>query len=609
MKTDYLRRLSEGVLLFDGAMGTMLYEKGIFINRCFEEACLTNPEFVSEIHKSYIDAGAQAITTNSFGANTVKLSEYGLADRVREINRAAVQLAREAAGDDIYVAGSIGPLGQRMEPIGKLKRAAAEKAFLSQAGALLEGGVDIILLETFKDVEELLFAAETISRKWPEIPLQAQFSIGPIGLDEYRREVPPIVRRLSAMEGVDVVGANCAVGPAETLEILMAMRGETGKPISVMPNAGFPREVDGRQIYLASPDYFSEYAKRYLEAGASVIGGCCGTTYEHIRKMARAVLNLDSGSRRIEIPRACEEAEPSEPMSLCARSGLGQALAEGRWITTIELVPPLGSDLSGITAKAAELKKGGITCVNIPDGPRASSRISALVTAFEIQRVSGVETILHVCCRDMNLIAVQAQLLGAQELGLRNMLFITGDPPKVGNYPDVTGVFDVDSIGLLSLASRLNRGIDLGGNPISAPTSFVVGAGINPVSPVLDREIERARKKAEAGAEFFISQPVFDAEQLLSFIEKIKDTGVPVIAGIWPFASYRNALFLSNEVPGVVIPRDVMARMKRHETREGAREEGIIIAREIVEQVRGSVRGIQVSPPFGKTKTALDVIG
>jgi len=566
MKTDYLQRLREGVLLYDGAMGTMLYDKGIFINRCFEDACLTNPEYVLAIHRAYIDAGAQAIMTNSFGANTVKLSGYGLADRVREINMAAVQLAREAAGETIYVAGSIGPLGQRMEPIGKLKRADAEKAFRLQAEALVEGGVDLIVLETFKDIDELIFAARTISSAWPDLPLPAHFSVGPKNLEEYRAEIPRIVRRLSACEGVDVVGTNCSVGPAETLEILMAMRGETDKPIAVMPNAGFPKDVDGRQIYLTSPDYFAEYAKRFLEAGASIIGGCCGTTPEHIGKMARAILKLDAGSRRVEIPRACAEANPAEPADLRCRSELGRALADGTWIRSAELGPPLGADLSSVAEIAAELRAGGYSCVNVPDGPRASSRVSALVTAYEIQRRAGIETILHVCCRDMNLIAIQALLLGAQELGLRNMLFVTGDPPKTGNYPDVTGVFDVDSIGLLGLASRLNRGIDLGGSPLPSPTSLVIGAGVNPVSPVIDREVERAFLKAEAGAEFFISQPVFDADQLLAFIERIRGTGVPVIAGIWPFASYRNALFLANEVPGVVIPKDVMDRMRRHDT-------------------------------------------
>ncbi len=608
-KTPYLQRLDRGVLLFDGAMGTMLYDRGVFVNRCFEETCLSRPELVSGIHEAMIDAGAQAITTNSFGANPVKLTGYGLQEKTAEINTASVRLAKDAAGADVYVAGSVGPLGQRLEPVGRISMERAQEAFALQMSTLLEAGVDLILLETFKNTDELLLAASVAKRLAPEIPVQAQFFLSSYQIENYADEARRIVDRLEESPHVDVVGMNCAVGPSFTLDILSGISGHTGKPVSAMPNAGFPKDVDGRQLYLASPDYFAEYALRFRDAGATVIGGCCGTTPEHIRKMGRMILNIDAG-RRVSLRPATEttKVEHAQPVPLVEKSKLGAALAAGTWITSVELVPPVGIDLQRILEKADQLKRDDVTCINIPDGPRASSRISALITALEIERHTGVETILHVCCRDKNLIGMQADFLGSQASGLRNMLCVTGDPPKVGNYPDVTGVFDVDSVGLLSLANQLNHGLDLGGNELPAPTSLVLGAGLNPAAAAPETEIERAYMKAEAGVEFFITQPVFDAEQLIGFLEKVADTDVPVIAGVWPLASYRNALFLNNEVPGVTIPDPIMARMQAIESKEAAREEGIRISREITDAVRHLIRGIQVSPPFGRLKTALDVI-
>lgn len=608
MKTPYIERLREGILLFDGAMGTMLYDRGIFINRCFEEVNLSRPEMVERIHRENIEAGAEVLTTNSFGANPIKLAGHGLADRTEEINRAAVRLARGVAGENAYVAASIGPLGTRIEPFGRLSQNEAQEAFTRQIRALLAEGVDLLLFETFKNLDELLLAVAAARELDTQVTIQAQASIGPYMSEEYRKEAPAIAKRLDATEGIDVIGFNCTIGPSDMLDILLSIRPLVHKPISIMPNAGFPKDIEGRQIYLTTPEYFAEYAQRFFEGGASVIGGCCGTTPEHIRRMGRAILTFGKARHEIEVTSGEKEPVRKEPLPLEERSGLGKALATGAWITSIELLPPLGADLTRVIEKARNLSSHGITCVNVPDGPRASSRISAFIAAIEMQRTGGVEAILHFGCRDRNLIAMQADLLAGEAVGLKNMLLITGDPPKVGNYPDVTGVFDVDSIGLLSLASRLNHGLDLGGTELAKPTSLVLGAGANPASAALQREIDRAYRKAEAGAEFFITQPVFDAEKLLSFIRSIEGTGVPVIAGVWPLASYRNALFLHNEVPGVMIPDEVMERMRKQETKEGAREEGIRIARKIVAEVRGAVRGVQVSPPFGRIKTALDVI-
>ena len=607
MRKKYLDRIKENIVLFDGAMGTMLYEAGVPLSSCFEEISISNPGLVKEIHRNYINAGAQVIETNSFGANRIKLKTYLLQDKVEDINRSAVRIAREEAGDDVYVAGSVGPVGERLAPFGKIDLKTAEKIFEEQMSALMKEDIDLFILETFRDIDELLLAARVAERLNPDIPVQAQFTMGPLNIEEYHKEAPAAAKRLNKERAVDIVGINCAVGPDHILEILMAVQPYVSKPVSVMPNAGLPRQIDNRNMYLASPAYFGNYAIKFYEAGASVIGGCCGTTPEHIKKAAQMVLPIDTGFRKGVIGSGGIEGDEKEPLPLSERSELGKALANGDWINTVELVPPMSTDLSGIIGKSADLKKNGVMCINLPDGPRASARVSVTVTALEIERKALIETIPHICCRDKNLIGLQAELLGAQAAGLRNLLIITGDPPKVGNYPDVTGVFDVDAIGLISLARRLNCGVDLGGKELPEPTSFVIGAGINPVSTGLEREIERAFEKAEAGAEYFISQPVFDPRQLLSFIERIKDTKLPVIAGIWPLASYRNALFLNNEVPGVTIPDDIMKRMEKADTKEAAKREGILIAREILDTVRSSISGIQISPPFGRIESAVDV--
>lgn len=629
MRKPYLERLREGVLLFDGAMGTMLYDKGIFVNQCFEHTTLTSPEIVLEIHSEMAAAGAQALTTNSFGANPIRLANYSLQHKTTEINRKAVELARSVAGEELYVAGSVGPLGITLAPVGSLTKDAAQEAFTTQMKALVEAGADLLILETFKNLEELLLAIRTAREVAPDLPIQAQFSFRPHRKDTSEEDIGWVFSSLED-SAADVIGLNCSTGPAYMLDILHTVTAAVSKPISVMPNAGFPREFEGRQLYMASPEYFSEYAIRFLEAGATVIGGCCGTTPDHIRKMGQSILSLGRAKRKVEIRRTAKEAagaggwtdagpgcrgtadregpEPIEPMPLKERSALGRALAEGSWITSVELVPPRGVSLDSVVEKSRILAEKRVSCINIPDGPRASSRISALVTAIEIHRAAGVEPMPHLTCRDKNIIGIQSELLGAQAAGIHNLLLLTGDPPKVGNYPDASGVFDIDSIGLLSLAHNLNRGIDLAGKQLSCPTSFVIGAGANPTAPVLSKEIEHAYRKAEAGAEFFITQPVFDVTLLEYFLEKIKPTGVPVIAGIWPLSSYRNALFLDNEVPGVSIPKDIQERMRQHTDKADAIEEGILIAREIVEAIRPLIAGVQVSPPFGRLETALRVL-
>lgn len=607
MKKPYLERIKEGIILFDGAMGTMLYDKGIFINQCFENINLTDPEKVVEIHRDMANAGAQVLTTNTFGANPLKLKSYNLEDKTAKINKQGVVLARSVAGDDLYIAGSIGPTGVRPAPLGSTPENEIIDAFKIQINALLEEGVDLLLFETFTNVEELLLAVKTARSLSKTIPIQAQVSLRPNESEDAEERYIRLFKQLDNEKAIDVIGMNCSTGPAFMLDILQIVQQYITKPVSIMPNAGFPRDFEGRQLYLASPDYFAEYALKFLDSGVCVIGGCCGTTPEHIKKMGDSVLSLDR-SRHKQLKISLNKAKPHPEVPLEYRSKLGNALQTGQWVTSIELVPPVGTTLDKIIQKSTLLKEHNITAINIPDGPRASSRISALVTAMEISRTTHIETIPHICCRDKNLIGLQSELLSAQAVGLHNVLIITGDPPKTGNLPDVTGVFDVDSIGLISLTSRLNSGLDLAGNILPDPTTIVIGAGANPAAQNIEKEVERIFLKAEAGADYFITQPVFDIDQLLSFLGKIKDAGKPVIAGVWPLASYRNALFLNNEVPGITIPQEIMKRMSTFENNERAREEGILIARSIIDTIKNEIAGVQVSPPFGRLETALNVI-
>ncbi|QEN04640.1 bifunctional homocysteine S-methyltransferase/methylenetetrahydrofolate reductase [Thiospirochaeta perfilievii] len=601
LKINYLEKVKKGITLFDGAMGTMLYDKGVFINRSFEEVNITNPKMVSKIYKEYVEAGAQVLTTNTYTANRINLGGYNLADRVEDIIKSGVLLAKEAAGDELYVAGSIG-----RAPNGTSYKEEIE-ALTEQVKLLIDCGVDIILFESFSDIDLLLELCE-ITKKYKNIPVQAQFTLPPVAPSEYIKLGRLYAQRLDRSKFTDVIGINCTMGPAEMLEILQDTINFIHKPFSIIPNAGHPKVVDGRQLYLSTPEYFAEYAKRFLDGGASVTGGCCGTTPQHIKKMADAVLSLDRGYQHIELAQVEDGVEFKTPLPLEKRSSLGRALKEGKWIETVELVSPMGSDISGFMSRVKLLDQAGVKYINIPDGPRASSRMSAFGTALHIKQSSNIEPILHVCGRDKNLIAMQADFLGAESFGLRDMLLVTGDPPKVGKYPDVTGVFDVDSIGMLDMTKRLNSNVDIGGASLTSGTAFVSGAGINPVAPFIDREIERAFQKAEAGAEFFISQPVYDIDLLSKFIDRIKGTGVPVIIGVWPLASYRNALFLQNEVPGVEIPKEIMTRMEKHSDKESARRDGVLIAREIVASLKEKIQGVQVSPPFGNINTALEVL-
>ncbi|MCX7973625.1 MAG: bifunctional homocysteine S-methyltransferase/methylenetetrahydrofolate reductase [Candidatus Aminicenantes bacterium] len=607
---EWLNLFQERVILADGAMGTMLYNKGIYLNLCFDEVNLTNPDLVRSIHREYIQAGAEIIETNTFGANRFKLKKYGLEDKVREINLAGVAIARQEAGSKVWVAGSIGPLGVKIEPWGSTSIEEAEEAFREQAAALLAGGVDLFILETFSDINEIHQAIKAIQKEAPEVLIIAQMTIEEDGNSLYGTTPEVFTRKLEEW-GAHIIGVNCSVGPAAMLQCIERMARVTAKPLSAMPNAGIPRNVEGRNIYLCSPDYLAEYARRFILNGVRLLGGCCGTTPAHIRAIRGAIRSLQPAHRPIIfIKEEVEEAKETMPKPMAEKSALGQKLSEGKFVVSVEIVPPRGCDPTSALEIARQLKDKGVDCVNIPDGPRASARMSSMALAFLIQAQAGLEVILHYTCRDRNLLGIQSDLLGIHAHGIRNLLLITGDPPKLGDYPDATAVFDVDSIGLTKVVNSLNRGLDIGRRRLPQPTSFLIGVGVNPGAINIDYEMSRFHWKVEAGAEFAITQPVFDIQLLENFLRRAEPYKLPIIAGVWPLASLRNAEFMHNEVPGARVPEEIMGRMRRAQevSPERAREEGIAIAQEIVSQIKNLVQGIQISPPLGRYEAALQVL-
>ncbi len=620
MSTPYSQQrfLDPGrIIVFDGAMGTMLYARGVFINQCYDELNVRAPELIRGIHQEYLRAGAQALETNSFGANRIKLAQYGLESQVHELNRAAAHIAREVAGDrDVLVAGAVGPLGLRLEPFGPTSLDEARGYFREQIEGLRDGGAELFILETFGDLHEVEQAIHAARDVDSTIPVIAQMTIGTDGLTPYGATPEDIARSLDAC-GADVMGLNCSVGPQTILEAIERMAPLTTRKLSAQPNAGMPRDVGGRSMYMASPEYMATYARHLVQAGAKIVGGCCGTTPAHIHAIAEGVRPL---APRLAEARTRPEAKeavavgstPTLPATvpLGERSHWGAKIATRDWATSVEIVPPRGVDASRMLADVRRLKDAGIDAVNVPDGPRAQSRMGALLTSVLIQQQIGIEAVTHYACRDRNLLGMLSDLLGAAAIGLHNLLVVTGDPPKMGPYPDATAVFDIDSIGLTNLVHNLNRGLDPGGNQIGEPTRFVIGVGVNPAAVDLDHELKRFEWKVAAGAEFAITQPVFDVEQLERFMVRIAHVPIPVVAGIWPLTSVRNAEFLANEVPGVAVPDAVVARMRRanERSRDHAVAEGIAIAREMLDRVRPVVQGAQVSAPFGKVDLALQVL-
>jgi homocysteine S-methyltransferase len=633
----FIEALEERVLVCDGAMGTMLYARGVFINKSFDALNLTQPELVADVHQEYVRAGADVIETNTFGANRIRLGSFGLADRLHEINAQGAKIARQVAAEKAHVAGAIGPLGVRIEPWGKTGVDEARDYFREQAQALADGGVDLFILETFRDLNEIGAAIDAV-RSVSDRPIVAQMTTEEDGntLDGTppERFTPDLEAR-----GATIIGLNCAVGPAPMLDTIERMAAVTERTLSAQPNAGQPRDVEGRNIYLCSPEYMASYARRFIQHQVRLVGGCCGTTPEHIRQMKAAVRASAGAPASAEPangvrPRAAHAfalrgAAPSgstpgpsgsataaverlpvdvPPVAREDKSRLANAMARGTFVVAVELLPPRGYQTESIVERARRLKIGGVDLVSIPDGQRAGARISALSLAVLIEQQAGIETLLQYSCRDRNLLGIQSDLLGAHAMGLRNLMLVTGDPGRVGDYPDATAVFDVDSIGLTNLASRLNHGRDVGGQAIGAPTGFHLGVSVNPSAANLDEELRRFEYKVEAGAEFVLTRPVFDLRGFERFLKRIEPARLPVIAAVFPFESARNADFMANEVPGLFVPDALLDRMRRAIEGRAATAEGVAIAREIAAGLSGSVQGLHVSTQTGDIESSLAVL-
>jgi methionine synthase I (cobalamin-dependent)/5,10-methylenetetrahydrofolate reductase len=605
---EFRQQLESRAMVADGAMGTMLYSKGVFINRCYDELNLSAFELVKGVHLEYVKAGAEILETNTFGANRMRLGGFGIADKLHAINHAGVRAAREAAGEEAFVAGSLGPLGAHIEPLGPTSFAEARDIFAEQIEALTEAGVDLLIFETFSNLDELregVLAARQVAGE--DLVVVAQVTIDDFGNLRDGTDTRTFARIMDQWPA-DVIGCNCSAGPKVTFETIEKMMQYSKKPVSAMPNAGHPSLVEGRKLYLCSPEYMAQYARRMLWAGAKIVGGCCGITPEHIRLVRAEARSLHPARRdfaaTVETPVVRPQALPQVPMA--QKSQLGAKIAAGKFIAFVEILPPRGTRYEAEIAASRLCAERGIDGINVPDGPRASARMSAQVTCQLIQQQAGIESVLHFCCRDRNILGIQSELLGAHAVGIRNLICITGDPPRMGSYPGATAVFDVDSIGLVNIVNNLNRGLDIGGNSMGSQTAFLIGVGANPGALNPEEELQRFEWKVQAGAEYVVTQPVFDLELLERFLERIDHVRIPVLAGIWPLTSYRNAEFMVNELR-VSVPENLMERMRLAPNAEAAGQEGLAIAREMVTSVRHMVQGVQLSAPFGRYRTALEV--
>jgi homocysteine S-methyltransferase len=601
-------------VLADGAMGTVLYARGIFINRCYDELNLSDPGLILAVHEEYLQAGAEILETNTFGANRMRLTRHGLGGKVIEINTEGVRLARKAVdnlrekqGGEAWVAGSVGPLGVRLEPLGKTGLDEAHAVFAEQIAALAAAGADMIVIETMPALNEARAALQAAREAAPNLPVLVMVTVDDEGncLDG---SSPQHAAQVLTEAGAGAIGVNCSSGPTTVLTAIEAMRAATTLPLAAMPNAGMPRAVDGRNIYLCSPEYMASFARKAIAAGAQFVGGCCGTTPNHIRAMRSAMRALDEDQAQIQVHGAAPEVErETPPVPLAERSRVGALLAEQKFITLVEVIPPKGINCMKEIEGAQLLSQLGVHAIDVYDSPRATARMSAQSLCIQIQQQTGIDTILHYTCRDRNILSIQTDLLGASSIGLKNILCLTGDPPELGKYPDATTVFDVDSIGLVNMVRQLNQGLDIGGNAIGVSTNFTIGIAANPGAPDIEHELRRFAYKVEAGAEYAITQAVFDLRLLENFLERIQQHRIPVIAGIWPLTSLRNAEFMKND-QRVSMPEEIMLRMAQADSPDAAREEGVKIAQEMLAAVRPYVQGVQISAPYGRYDLAAEVI-
>jgi homocysteine S-methyltransferase len=604
VRAPFLEALNDRVLVADGAMGTMLYGRGVFLNRCFDELNLTQPGLVAEVHQAYVRAGADVIETNTFGANRFKLSNFGLNDRVHDINLEGARIARRAGREATWVAGSIGPLGVRIEPWGKTGTDEATEAFREQAAALIEGGVDLVILETFRDLNELLAAIRAV-RSISTLPIVAQMTTEE---DGHSLDGTPPETFAPALEhaGAEVVGVNCSVGPAAMLEAIEAMARCTTAKLVAQPNAGRPRDVDGRNLYLCSPEYMASYARRFIAAGARLVGGCCGTTPDHIRQIAVAVRTARPAARTVRPTVVGGPAAPAPAVEPADKSVLARAWARGAFPIVAEISSPRGVSLLAALTQAARFSDLGAIAVNVPDYRRSGARASALALAVLLQQQGAVDVLLHYTCRDRTLIGMQSDLVGAHAMGIRNILLTTGAPSSRGDYADATSGFDVDAIGVTNLVVRLNHGLDLGGQPIDAPTEFFVGVAVNPFAPDLDAEWRRLDHKVEAGAEFLMTPPIFDLDAFAAVVPRLRATGKPVLAGLAALESVRHAEFFASEVTGARVPESLLQRLRAAADERG---EALAVTLDLADRLRDLADGLHLTAIHGSPRTTEHVLG
>ena len=602
----FLERLAEGVVVGDGAMGTMLYARGVFINRCFDELNLSNGALVKSVHDDYLDAGADMIETNTFGAHRFKLAPHGLESQVVKINREGARIAREAAHGRALVAGSIGPIGKPLQPFGNIVAEEALAAYQEQVQGLVEGGVDLFILETMPSLDQAKAALQAV-RSLSPLPVIVSLTFNEDGTTFYGDRPEDVVRELEALS-VPVIGANCSQGPQPMLETVQRMVAVAKSArISAMPNAGAPSFVDGRYVYLCTPEYMASYARRFIAAGVALVGGCCGTTPAHIKNLVRSVRMRQTERVEIEPVTPFWPKEAPQPIAREAKSALARKLQQ-KFVVSVEIDPPKGAEPGAIFDRAQYCKEYEVDCINVGDGPRASARMSAQAFCLLLEEKIGIDTILHYTCRDRNLLGIQSDLLGAYAMGLRNILAITGDPPKLGDYPDATAVYDVDSIGLIRIMSQLNHGCDLAGKVIGPALGIHIGCGADPSKPDREKELRRLEEKVRAGAEYIMTQPVYDPKTLETFIKSVKHLQTPILVGILPLYSHKNAEFLHNEVPGMSIPDDIRERMRKAGSGDQARDVGVKIAQEALLASKELAQGTYVMPPFNKVELAVRVI-
>jgi homocysteine S-methyltransferase len=609
----FLEILRDGPILMDGAIGTEFYRRGVYLTNNFEELNLSRPDLVRSVHSEYLKSGAQVLTTNSYGANRIRLEAHGLADQTREINRLAAALAREAGGEGIWVAGSMGPTGWGPARILGPDSARLREAFAEQMDALVEGGADLFLFETFSSLSEIRAALEVAQAEHPGIPRLATMRFEPNqALSDGSQ--PEDVAAALVQFGADVIGANCGEGPQLVFDVAQRML-KHGRPVLAQPNAGSPEKLEGRSVYVGNPEFFGVYGRRMLKAGISAVGGCCGTTPSHIHSMRGAVRMMGGSARTSRLAESLRptlhempEVHGTERVDASKRSEFARRMAAGRFVVSVEVNPPPGLDVSPSVEAARALHAAGVDVINTADGPRASARMSNLATALAVQRQTEMEVLLHICCRDRNLLALQADLLGAHVLGIRNLVIITGDPPKLGDYPDATAVYDLDSIELLKWVQGFNHGVDPTGKPTDEPTRFHVGTGAEPAALDYDREIRRLERKIANGADFVMTQPVYDPRVMERFLDDTAELGVPILMGLLPLASHRNAEFLDANIPGMQIPHDVMRRMEQAGGGEAGRREGVRVAQEALLALRDRIQGAYIMPPFGRYQMAIEVL-